>query len=300
MTSTESFDITAIGEALVDVVEHDGRVERLPGGSPMNVAVGLGRLGRRVAIVASIGDDEPGALLRTHLLESNVDLSFISIPEQTSTARAHLDASGSATYEFDIEWHLPSELIVPDSRLVHVGSIGSWREPGAEVVFERVRSRPREQVATFDPNVRPSLIEDRDAVIARIQALVSTVDLVKLSDEDAEWIYPELSHEAVLDRLVNLGTTIAVMTLGPHGAMARVADGLIQLPAQTVHVADTIGAGDSFMAGLIDAWINKGLPLGPDLERSIVEELITTALAAAAVTVSRPGANPPWRDELVL
>jgi len=292
-------DVVVIGEALVDVVSRYGRASAMPGGSPLNVAVGLGRLRRATSLVALIGEDEFGELLRRHAEASGVDLSAVIPAPRTSRAVASIRADGAATYEFDIDWTLPAAPMVPRSRVVHVGSIGSWMDPGAEAVEKIVRQRPRGVKASFDPNVRPSLINDHAAGVARIERLIADADLVKLSDEDAEWLYPGRRPEDVLHRLCELGTGVAVMTLGARGAMAYAGAARVELPASSTLVADTIGAGDSFMAALLDAWFATDLRTGTDLGDADLTAMVRRALAASAVTVSRPGADPPWSRELV-
>lgn len=300
MSSLAVREVTVLGEALVDVVSANGLRTRLPGGSPLNVAVGLGRLGRTTSLVARVGEDDLGDTLRPHLAGSGVDLSALVSVSRTSTALARIGTDGGAAYEFDVEWALPATLHVPRSRLLHIGSIGSWMDPGAQVVGELVHRRPSHQVASFDPNVRPSLISDRRSALSRVEGLVADVDLVKLSDEDADWLYPERTRDEVLDRLLGLGASVAVITLGSRGAIARSTGSRVFLPAPPALVADTIGAGDSFMAGLLDAWLEANLVTGADLSQERLTNIVRHALSAAAITVSRPGADPPWRRELSL
>lgn len=291
-------EVVVVGEALVDVVSRAGSVSATPGGSPLNVAVGLGRLGRATSLVALVGEDDFGALLCRHAEGAGVDLAAVVPVPRTSTAAAIIGPDGAATYEFDIDWTLPAMPIQPASRIIHVGSIGSWMEPGAQVVEQLVRGRLPGLKASFDPNLRPSLIHTREAVVERVERLVAEVDLVKLSDEDAEWLYPGVSADDVLRRLLGLGAGLAVMTLGSQGAIACTNATTIALPAAPAPVADTIGAGDSFMAALLDAWIDAGLPVGADLAETDLRTMVRRALAAAAITVSRPGVDPPWISEL--
>jgi len=298
MTSSIELDVAVVGEALVDVVERAGETAEVPGGSPMNVAIGLGRLGRSTSLVARVGEDRRGDLVRLHLSRAGVELRALVPSERTSVATAHIGVDGAATYEFDIEWSLPTGLEVPSSRLLHVGSIGSWMEPGALAVAEFVRARPRGRRASFDPNIRPSLIGDRPAAVALIRDIAAHVDLVKLSDEDAAWLWPRRTPDDVLRELIDLGAGIAVITRGADGAIARTLRHRVQSPAWPAHVVDTIGAGDSFMAGLLDAWLDLGAPPGAELTREALEAMVGRSLRVAAVTVSRMGADPPWAREL--
>ncbi|GAA3893150.1 carbohydrate kinase [Leifsonia kafniensis] len=235
--------------------------------------------------------------MRRHLDESHVRPDLIALSSRTSSARATLADDGSATYHFDITWELDETTALPACRLVHTGSIGSWMAPGTDRVHALLAARPTGVIATFDPNIRPSLIDNRQAAVARIEELASLVDLVKLSDEDAAWLYPKESPEAVLRRLLDLGPAVAVMTQGGAGALALSAGARVELPAATVDVVDTIGAGDAFMSGLIDAW----LAADPSVNRTssaAVQALLGRGMATGALTVARAGANPPWRHEL--
>lgn len=289
--------VVVIGEALVDVIERpEGRVER-PGGSPMNVAVGLARLGVPAALVCALGDDERGAAVRRHVEASGVRVEATAIG-RTSTAVATIDGHGGAQYTFDLDWRLdPVEL--PDrTPLVHVGSIGAVLDPGAAVVVDAARSRPSAALLSLDPNVRPSITPDRSAVLAALGPLLTSADVVKLSDEDAAWLWPDHDVDAVLDELLSRGAGLAAVTLGPDGcALASAAGPRRRAPAPRFEVVDTVGAGDSFMSGLLAGVLASG-EHPRDLDGVDLEHLAALALACAAVTVSRPGADPPTKAEL--
>ncbi|PPF44951.1 carbohydrate kinase [Pseudoclavibacter sp. AY1F1] len=306
MTGGDGASTLVIGEALVDLLpgdasSPDGRA--LPGGSPMNVAVGLARLGHRSQLAARLADDQLGRLVLTHLEESGVTLVDGAFDGQrTSTARATLDEHGSASYEFDLDFSLPT----PDLAgldLLHTGSIGAVVEPGAAVVraaFSDARERGG-ILTSYDPNVRAAIMGERDSVRARVESLVALSHVVKLSDEDAEWLYPDLSPSEVLQRFVELGARLAVMTRGGDGALARTRDRELAVQAPPVRVVDTVGAGDAFMSGLLHAVstpsIRRGL-LDGQPDTSWVDAALATAARSAAVTVARAGANPPWPQEL--
>lgn len=296
-----------IGEALIDRVIHpDGRATESPGGSPANVALALGRLGRHPKLVTSIGRDAAGEVVSSWLAESGVELAVLC-PEGSSTAiaTALLDARGDATYEFDIEWALREDIHI-DSDVVHVGSIAALLQPGADVVLGLVKSARDRATVTYDPNVRPALIDDRNFAAQRIEELVGLADVVKASEDDLRWLYPGLSLEESSEAWLLLGPSIIVVTLGSGGAFCLAAAGRVDCAAVTVDVVDTVGAGDSFMGALIDGLITKGLSGGAkrnDLRGVSVENLgrlLRRSAFAAAITVSRAGANPPWRAELDL
>ncbi|GAA4265872.1 carbohydrate kinase [Frondihabitans peucedani] len=291
-----------VGEALVDiVVDGDSTVEH-PGGSPMNVAYGLARLGVTTTLRTQIAQDQRGRALEEHLAPVGVVLDPASrSAEHTSTAVATIQPDRHAEYEFDIEW-APGELALPDGvGLVHTGSIASALRPGSDDVAALfAESRPR-ALLSFDPNVRPGVTPDREAVLATVDALASVVHVLKLSDEDAAWLHPGLLLDEVVDRYLEAGATLVAVTRGAEGVLVATATDRLSLPSQPVDVVDTIGAGDSFMSGLLFAILSRGLADGVRsgvLGRGDLEAVAATALASARVTVSRAGANPPTPDEL--
>lgn len=302
-----------IGEALVDVVNRpDGTVETHPGGSPLNVAIGLGRLGRSAGLLTWLGDDEHGALVRAHIATSAVTLLEGSTgAERTSVATATLDASGAATYEFDLDWRVPADATVPAGAIVaHTGSIAAVLEPGAAGVLRLVREAREHATVTYDPNVRPTLMGNPADARRAIESLVALADVVKVSDEDLEWLLTgQAADSGAVEQLAREwathGPAFVVVTRGGEGASAFAADGReVAVTAPRVEVADTVGAGDSFMGGLIDGLWGAGL-LGADRReelRAIPDEVLAQILdrcaRIAAITVSRPGANPPGRAEL--
>ena len=292
-----------IGEALTDVVVADGVETDHPGGSPFNVAITLGRLGNEVALLTALGDDIRGAEIAGRLDAAGVTLIPASRRRgATSTARAHLQPNGSAQYEFDIDWSLPSELDLASTAVTHSGSIAAFLEPGASTVAELLRERGARSLITLDPNIRPALVGAHAEALARVEALMQLVDLVKLSDEDAAWLYPDLAEAEVLGHLIQLGPRVAVMTRGGSGSLLATAADLVEVPAPPTIVADTIGAGDSYMGALIHLLLTSSfgerLRLGgaPDAEQ--LAAIGAFASRVAAITVSRNGADPPRIHEL--
>ena len=292
-----------IGEALIDIVATAEGEQDHPGGSPYNVAITLGRLGDTVSLLTAIGDDARGAEITARLEESSVELLPASRRSgPTSTALAVLQPDGSARYVFDIDWSLPARLALAPSTVTHAGSIALSLEPGASRVAELLRERSGDSLITLDPNIRPALVGDHDHEVARFEALLEVVDLVKLSDEDAAWLYPGLAPAKVLSRLVARGPGLAVMTLGGAGSLLASSAAVIEVPAPATIVADTIGAGDSYMGALIHQVLTTSL--GMQLRRRSElwgEELGAIGAFAskvAAITVSRRGANPPRLAEL--
>lgn len=290
--------VLVVGEALVDLVVHSAvePVETHPGGSPLNVAVGLARLGLEATLHSSFGADAHGVAIAQHLEASDVTVTPGTISDRpTSVARATIGPDGSARYAFDISWD-PAPFEVPDGAFaaVHTGSIGAALDPGATAV-ERLLSEVRGRVLTsFDPNVRPALMGERAAAVARVERLVALADIVKASDEDVAWLYPDATVAETLERWLALGPALVVVTRGGDGVDALAASGPLHVDALTTRVADTIGAGDSFMSGLLAALLDADLPGSLDEP----DAAIAFAARCAGITVSRPGADPPTRDEV--
>ncbi|WP_141013350.1 PfkB family carbohydrate kinase [Nocardioides sambongensis] len=191
MTGTTEPDVLVVGEALIDVVERPGRpTARMPGGSPANVALALGRLGRRTRLATVLGRDDDAELLRGWLAESDVAVEATPASTgRTSTARAVLNDSGSATYDFDLAWE-PVQVRPGPIGVLHIGSIASVLAPGADAVRDLVRRARDGALVSFDPNARPSITPDRDAVLSRVLELVALSDVVKVSEEDLAWYDP--------------------------------------------------------------------------------------------------------------
>jgi len=295
-----------VGEALVDVVrEPDGTQTAHAGGSPANVAFGLARLGRSVELLTSLGDDAYGALVRDHVESSGALVATGTAAERTSVATANLDEHGVATYDFDLEWALPEgPATIPDPVVVHTGSIAAVLQPGASAVERLVNAAKERATITYDPNVRPSLMGDRGQAEVTIERFVALADVVKVSDEDLKWLFPAEDPSDASRRWLALGPALVVVTLGSEGALAACAAGMVSVAPVVVDVADTVGAGDSFMSGLIDGLWSADLLGGHrrDALRAIDLPTVTLILERCAriagITVSRSGANPPTRTEL--
>jgi fructokinase len=290
--------VLVLGEALVDIVRSADGDREFPGGSPLNVAFGLARLGIRTTLQTRFGRDARGELLRRHLTGAGVELwPGSDEAARTSTAIANLGADGAARYEFDIAWDVEPIGAPAGFAAVHAGSIAAFLEPGATAVRSTLAAASGSALVTFDPNIRPALVGSRESALAAFEQTVGLADVVKLSDEDAEWLYPGSAADAVLQRVLDLGAGMAVCTLGARGARLRTRESAVSVPAIPVTVADTIGAGDSFMSCLI-AELLKRAP-GPDaLDPAELTALGEAAVLAAAITVGRPGAQPPTAAEL--
>jgi fructokinase len=295
--------VLVIGEALVDVVV-DPVIEpvEIPGGSPMNVAVGLQRLGLPATLHSHFGADPNGIAIARHLEESGVAVTAGTIGDHpTSVAEATIAPDGSATYRFDIDWD-PAAIDVPAGTFVaaHTGSIGAALEPGATLVEKLLTGLRPSTVITFDPNVRPQLMGSPAEALPRIERLIGLADVVKASDEDVAWLYPDATVAEILQRWLALGPALVVVTRGGAGADALAASGPVHVPSVATKVVDTIGAGDSFMSGLIWSLGTRGLltPRLPGLTAEDVRAVVETGARCAGITVSRPGADPPTAEEV--
>jgi len=275
-------DALVVGEALVDVV--DGHA--LPGGSPANVAVALGRLGHPVTLATQLGQDAHALLVREHLRASGVSVQA-QPGARTSVARAVVDGTGAATYDFDVSWD-PAFGELSGSHVVHVGSFSAVTGPAVLDLLDRSTA-----TISYDINVRPALLPP-DAG-AQVEAIVSRSDVVKASDEDLEWLFPSRPVEETARALLEFGPSVVYLTLGAAGALVVTREGTARIPGVSVEVADTIGAGDTFAAGLLHGLAEEGClggSLTADLETLVRVGRFATGLAAQ--TAARHGADPPW------
>lgn len=313
--------ISVIGEAIVDLHDEDptpiesggGRSRPFtahPGGSPLNVAIGVARLERPSAYLGRLGRDAFGRLLRAHLAANRVDLTgCVDAAEPSTAAIVSLDAARKASYDFyvdgtaDWQW-TPDELssLPTGTRVLHTASLASWLPPGDAVIAARVGQARRDGVLTsYDPNVRPALMP-ADAV-ARVEHMVAQASLVKVSDDDLAFLYPGVDILDIGTRWRALGPDLVVVTRGAEGAQAFSAVGTCLQGGIRVDVVDTVGAGDAFMAGLL-AGIDRRDAASPDAFRHLVTDtdtvlaLLRDAMVVAAITCSRAGANPPTLAEV--
>ena len=301
--------LLVIGEALVDIVtDASGESAEHIGGSPANVAVGLARLDHTVDFATWLGDDERGDRIAGHLKRHGVHVLPASLgAERTSVAAARLDQGGAASYDFDLHWGLPEVVLTPGTTHVHTGSIATVLQPGAGSVTAALRAVREVGTVSYDPNVRPSIMGDLDAVRERVEELVALSDVVKASEDDLELLYPDQSPEQVMARWVELGVGMALVTLGGEGVVYRVASDQRSAsePARADRVVDTVGAGDSFMAGLVSGLVVSGLLGDPAARERLrgatledVRPAVDRGLATSGVTVGKAGAYAPSLDEL--
>lgn len=294
--SRQLLDVVVVGEALIDVVTSPEGTSEYPGGSPANVAYGLGRLGINTGLLTAIGDDERGAAIERHLHGAGVTLLPGSYSlDRTPSATATLATDGSASYGFDISWALEPVAPAFVPKVLHTGSIATFLAPGADAVKSLLQQCRHECMITYDPNIRPALLGSHSEAKSIFEDLVHLTDVVKLSDEDALWLYPRKDLADTAAHLLGLGAGLAVITKGSQGSLLATTATQLNIPSVESGVADTIGAGDSYMAALILGLLTRGTD---GLAPAVLEQLGRTASMAAAITVRRPGANPPTLEEL--
>jgi fructokinase len=300
MTAVTPGRALVVGEALVDVTRRaDGSVVEHPGGSPLNVAVTLGRSGIDTTLGSQVGDDRFGALVRAHLTASGVKLVDAGPPGRTASATATLDSDGAASYEFDLHWD-PAELPDPsDFDVVHVGSIGAWMPPGSAAVADLVRRAAALGVAvSFDPNLRPSLAPEREPLRQQVLDIAGHSRFVKLSDEDAAVLVgDDRDPEETLLELASRGPGLVALTRGGRPAVLRSGEHRVEVAAPRITVVDTIGAGDTWMGALLGALLLRGWAGRTSFAPEELRALGEVAVTSAAITCSRPGADPPWHGE---
>jgi fructokinase len=301
--------VLCVGEALIDVVARaGGEPSEHVGGSLLNVANGIARLGHRASICSWWGRDAHGAMIAAAVAASGAEVEAgTDAADRTSVAQATLDHEGRASYTFDLAWDLPEVADLDEVVHVHIGSIGATLEPGGAKVVDLVKRLRSSATISYDPNVRPTLMGSPDDVLDRVEDLVGLCDVVKASDEDLEWLYPGVPVEWTLRRWVELGPALAVCTRGALGAYAvlRTSRDLLVVPHKGVTVADTVGAGDSFMAGLVSGLTDAGLLGGAEQRTRLaaatwaeVATALHRAVVTSSVTVSRFGAYGPSLDEV--
>jgi len=304
--------VVVAGDALIDLtptttVRGHLAYEPHPGGSCLNIAVGLGRLGVPTAFLARLSRDAFGQMLRTHLVASEVQSTyFVDTDDLTTLAAVHL-RDGQATYSFHAvgaaDRGLLPDHVMPLSpgAALHLGSIALMLEPVASTLEGLLQREAGRRVVSLDPNIRPGLIPDREAFLHRFEGWVQLVDILKLSAEDLSWLYPDRSEDEVMRDWHAAGVPIVVVTHGEDGASASTPLATASVAAPSIAVVDTVGAGDAFMSGALAHLHERGL-LARDSLRSLdaagLTELLETACLVAADTCTRAGAEPPRRRDL--
>ena len=305
--------IVSCGEALIDFIParaEDGEVAYRPaaGGSPYNVALALGRLGAKAGFMGGLSADFFGSLLSSVLETSKVDLSHTVRTDRPTVLAFVSFGNGEPRYAFYDEGSAarlfdPAEAgsLGPEVECLHAGSISLAAEPVASHIERLFFAQAGRRVLSIDPNIRPSLVRDEPSYRARLDRMLGAADVVKVSRADLQWLAPGTDPREWARARIEGGAALVVLTAGSEGARAITAALDVRQPALSVEVVDTVGAGDAFTAGLLWALQSHGL-LSREALRAVSEPDLRAALElavrVAALTCTRAGANPPWRDEL--
>jgi len=296
--------VWVVGEVLIDLIP-DGSVRKpIVGGGPANTAKALAMIGVDTQFIDGISFDEYGQMAKNKLVTSGVNLNYVKYSDKpTCLAIVSLSESGSATYEFIIEntatfdftpdW-LPN-LQTERPALLHLGTLATVIEPGASVLFEWVQSVAKIALIVFDPNIRPAVINNREQYLKQVERWVSISSAVKVSDEDIRWLYPSVEIDQIVNNWLVKGPSLIVVTYGDKGLAGYRVGMKVFVEAVKVVVADTVGAGDTVGAILVEAIVNDGLETLTGMK---LEMMLKRAAKAASITVSRSGANPPSLKEI--
>jgi fructokinase len=296
--------VWVVGEVLIDLIPEGVNRKPIVGGGPANTAKALAKLGINTQFIDGISTDQYGQMAKKELITAGLKLDYVKYSDKpTCLATVSISDSGSASYEFVIEntatFDFTSEWL-PNPQtdrpsLLHVGTLATVIEPGSSVLVEWAQSVARVAPIVFDPNVRPAVINDRAQYVAQVERWVAISSAVKVSDEDVRWLYPSLKIVQVVNNWLKKGPSLVVVTYGDKGLTGYRKSEMVSAEAVKVNVVDTVGAGDTVGAVLVEAIVKDGLD---SLTGSMLETMLKRAAKAAAITVSRVGANPPTSEEL--
>ncbi|ASY16712.1 carbohydrate kinase family protein [Candidatus Planktophila versatilis] len=297
--------IWVCGEVLIDLIPGaDGVRVGHVGGGPANTAKTLARLGQDVQFIAGISTDVDGVAARKELLEDEVKLDLaLTSDKPTCLAIVSLDRNGSASYEFKIagtatfdfslDWLPDASRYKPN--VLHIGTLATVIAPGADVLYDWALRVAEFAPIVFDPNIRPAVLADRDLYEAAVEKWAAISSVIKVSDDDLAWLYPGQNYADVAACWINDGAALVVVTRGSQGIVGFTSEGFVQVEGAKITVADTVGAGDTVGAIIVEAMIEKGiLALTGDVLRATLHR----AAVAAGITCSRKGAQPPYKHEL--
>jgi len=299
-----SDQVWVVGEVLIDLIPDGNEHLAVVGGGPANTAKALAKIGVKTYFIDGISKDENGQMAKSELLSANVLLDYAQYSNKpTCTAKVTLSKSGSASYEFVIEDTATfdfSDFWLPDPQslkpsLLHIGTLATVIDPGASVLFKWAQSVAHVAPIVFDPNIRPAVLGNRDEYVNKVKKWVAISSAVKVSDEDLHWLYPGKSVDEIVNEWLEKGVQLVVVTLGAKGITAYRKNEQISVDAVKVVVADTVGAGDTVGAVLVEAIVNNGLD---NLTGEVLKSMLNRATKAAAITVSRTGASPPSKEEI--
>ncbi|MDU8928624.1 carbohydrate kinase [Alisedimentitalea sp. MJ-SS2] len=307
--------ILCCGEALIDMIPTptasgpDGFVPH-SGGAVFNTSIALGRLGVQTGMLTGMSNDMFGQQLVDGLKASHVDVSQVVTSSRPTTLAFVRLVDGHATYDFYDENSAGRMLALKDMPVLptevtalYFGGISLACEPGADAYAALLEREGQKRAVMLDPNIRPSFIRDIDHYRTRLDRMIALSDIVKVSDEDLNWILPSpLSLQEKVETLLDKGPSVVILTRGGEGATGFLANGgEVQVPALKAKITDTVGAGDTFNAGVLAKLSELGQLHKPglaELSLDVLSEALAHGARVAAVTVSRAGANPPWAGEL--
>jgi fructokinase len=301
--------IVVAGEALIDLIEEDGALRPHMGGGPFNTAVALGRLGVPVGFLGRLSRDRFGQLLSARFAESGVDRRYV-LPSDAPTplALVHQSGDGDHTFSFYLSGTAYADLEVGDLPelgaevvAVSAGTLGLATDPPRGAIEALLERESQRRLIAVDPNVRPAVAGDADAYRRRFEHWASFAHVLKLSDEDARWLYPGDDPSSVAAGLLGRGVRLVVVTRGAQGALALTAQARADVPSPAVEVVDTVGAGDAFGAALLRwLWANDRLDVDAvgRLDADDLADALAFAAAVGALQCARAGAAPPSLDEV--
>ena len=299
-----SNQVWVCGEVVIDLIPDGTERKAVVGGGPANTAKALSKLGITTQFIDGISTDKYGQMALSELEKDGVLLDFVKFSDKpTCLAIVYLNSKGGATYEFVIDDTATfdfSHSWLPDAAdkqpsLLHIGTLVTAIEPAASVLFEWAKKVALVAPIVFDPNIRPAVMSDRNEYVKQVERWVSISNAVKVSDDDIYWLYPGEDLDKVTKRWLEMGPELIVVTFGDKGLAGYRENSKISVDAKKVVVADTVGAGDTVGAILVEAIIEDGLDKLTDERLSL---MLDRAARAAAITVSRSGALPPGRDEI--
>ncbi|CAB5241083.1 unannotated protein [freshwater metagenome] len=297
--------IWVCGEVLIDLLPGDG-AQRVPvvGGGPANTAKALARLGHDVEFIDGISIDDYGQSARAELVRDGVNLNLaLTSHLPMALAVVSIAADGGATYDFTLDktatfdFH---ETWLPDPSkykpsVLHIGTLVLITEPGASVLYDWAMRTAEFAPIVLDPNVRSAVLSDRDLYESVIEKWAAISSVIKVSDDDLAWLFPEKTIAEVATRWVTDGAALVVVTRGANGLIAFTSQGSVEVPGVAVDVIDTVGAGDTVGAIIVEAMVERGIM---SLHGEVLREVLYRAAVAAAITCSRAGAKPPHSIEL--
>jgi len=292
------------GEVLIDLIPEGVNRKPIVGGGPANTAKALAKLGIDTQFIDGISTDQYGQMAKKELITAGLKLDYVKYSDKpTCLATVSISDSGSATYVFVIEntatFDFTSEWL-PNPQtdrpsLLHVGTLATVIEPGSSVLVEWAQSVAKFAPIVFDPNIRPAVISDREQYLRQVDRWVAISSVVKVSEEDVKWLYPSLNVEQIVNDWLTKGPSLVVVTYGDKGLTGHRKNERVSVDAVKAVVADTVGAGDTVGAILVEAIVKDGLD---SLTGARLETMLKRAEKAAAITVSRVGASPPTSEEL--